>query len=650
MLQITFPKDIGVIKESRENYLFNINENDDKYFYNVKKDSNFKNVYSQIKMEGEKHLAHGSMPCFYCGSNGANVIPGFLHDTSGYNLWLYYDWRSSVLMCRDCSGNYSSSGLNYIKRVREVKKGDFNSILSFEPEILVPTLEPVHLHFKYDRDGYLIPRSERAERTISRFALNNDYLVERRYKSTAAFYNVQVRDKYINVGVVNKKTLENLTGSSLSNPVDLLFLPIGCNKITPFLNSLSSCFNKGFKYYRTSFDSKVPFKRVTYKEVWGDAFAVIKFPGLSSLSFNGIRGFSENQLVKFNGKSSLIIVGENGVGKSTFLEVMKRSLKVNYKNHVNDLVDNNISAPATYRVKYNSSNSEFVYLAGRRTGGERESCHVVHVSDSRSSSKGSNKIVNFINKINIEDEVVAWVCKTLADLLGLPNGKKIKYKKKFLYIVDGGNDEISIDCLSSGYNSIINIFGMILSEFDRKGDVNTVRAIYDNMSATVVLADEIELHLHPKFKRNIISSLKSTFPNILFVFTTHDPMVLSSSDQHDIVLLFEKNESDQTHIRADLPDHSELSTQQILSSPIFGLKSFSDENVATLMDEYYSALRVDDKGRSKDLRKKLGKLGYFGQSYRELLAFSAVDAYLSKGLEPDFDNIVSFLERADRND
>ncbi|MBC6475107.1 MAG: AAA family ATPase [Hormoscilla sp. GM102CHS1] len=43
----------------------------------------------------------------------------------------------------------------------------------------------------------------------------------------------------------------------------------------------------------------------------------------------------------------------------------------------------------------------------------------------------------------------------------------------------------------------------------------------------VVLIDEIELHLHPKWQREIIPALTRTFPNCQFIVTTHSPQVVS---------------------------------------------------------------------------------------------------------------------------
>jgi predicted ATP-binding protein involved in virulence len=42
----------------------------------------------------------------------------------------------------------------------------------------------------------------------------------------------------------------------------------------------------------------------------------------------------------------------------------------------------------------------------------------------------------------------------------------------------------------------------------------------------LVLIDEIELHLHPKWQRDILGRLRHVFPNCQFVVTTHSPLVL----------------------------------------------------------------------------------------------------------------------------
>jgi predicted ATP-binding protein involved in virulence len=47
----------------------------------------------------------------------------------------------------------------------------------------------------------------------------------------------------------------------------------------------------------------------------------------------------------------------------------------------------------------------------------------------------------------------------------------------------------------------------------------------------IVIIDEIELHLHPHWQQQILQNLRSTFPAIQFIVTTHSPQVLSTVDR-----------------------------------------------------------------------------------------------------------------------
>ena len=53
----------------------------------------------------------------------------------------------------------------------------------------------------------------------------------------------------------------------------------------------------------------------------------------------------------------------------------------------------------------------------------------------------------------------------------------------------------------------------------------------------IVLIDQIELHLHPKWQREIISALKRTFTNCQFIITTHSPQVVSNIQPKNIYVL-----------------------------------------------------------------------------------------------------------------
>ena len=52
-----------------------------------------------------------------------------------------------------------------------------------------------------------------------------------------------------------------------------------------------------------------------------------------------------------------------------------------------------------------------------------------------------------------------------------------------------------------------------------------------------VLVDELDLHLHPTWQVRLIPALKTVFPKLQFIATTHSPMVLPALAAEEIYLL-----------------------------------------------------------------------------------------------------------------
>ncbi len=56
----------------------------------------------------------------------------------------------------------------------------------------------------------------------------------------------------------------------------------------------------------------------------------------------------------------------------------------------------------------------------------------------------------------------------------------------------------------------------------------------------IVLIDEVDLHLHPQWQQRIIGNLRTAFPRVQFIVTTHSPQVLSTVPARCIKILGEK--------------------------------------------------------------------------------------------------------------
>lgn len=55
--------------------------------------------------------------------------------------------------------------------------------------------------------------------------------------------------------------------------------------------------------------------------------------------------------------------------------------------------------------------------------------------------------------------------------------------------------------------------------------------------SAIVLIDEIDLHLHPKWQRTVIKKLTETFPSCQFIATTHSPQIIAAVKPEQIMLL-----------------------------------------------------------------------------------------------------------------
>lgn len=57
----------------------------------------------------------------------------------------------------------------------------------------------------------------------------------------------------------------------------------------------------------------------------------------------------------------------------------------------------------------------------------------------------------------------------------------------------------------------------------------------------IVLIDEIDLHLHPKWQRNILKNFAETFPNCQFIVSTHSPQIIGEIPPENVLLVRDGN-------------------------------------------------------------------------------------------------------------
>lgn len=87
--------------------------------------------------------------------------------------------------------------------------------------------------------------------------------------------------------------------------------------------------------------------------------------------------------------------------------------------------------------------------------------------------------------------------------------------------------------LSDGYR---NMVGMVADIAHRAARLNPHHGAEAATKTTgIVLIDEIDLHLHPKWQRRVVQDLKKAFPKLQFIASTHSPFIIQSLEAGEVI-------------------------------------------------------------------------------------------------------------------
>lgn len=122
-------------------------------------------------------------------------------------------------------------------------------------------------------------------------------------------------------------------------------------------------------------------------------------------------------------------------------------------------------------------------------------------------------------RLKVLDALRAVVCELVPEFTDL----RVQESPRLGFIVDKRRQPFYLHQLSDGER------GLLALVFDLTRRLAIANPESDNPIAeggALVLIDEIELHLHPKWQRDVMGRLRGVFQNCQFVVTTHSPLVL----------------------------------------------------------------------------------------------------------------------------
>lgn len=147
----------------------------------------------------------------------------------------------------------------------------------------------------------------------------------------------------------------------------------------------------------------------------------------------------------------------------------------------------------------------------------------------------------------------------------------------------------------------------------------------------VVLVDEIDLHLHPRWQRALTEFLGQRFPRAQFIVTAHSPLVVQAAADANLVVLKREEGADHVTIYNDPEAVKGWRVDQILTSDLFGLESARPPEQEAMIVRRRSLLRNDRRSPAEDaeLRVLEGRLAGLpqGDDARDVEAWDIIHRF-----------------------
>jgi predicted ATP-binding protein involved in virulence len=111
-------------------------------------------------------------------------------------------------------------------------------------------------------------------------------------------------------------------------------------------------------------------------------------------------------------------------------------------------------------------------------------------------------------------------------------------------LIDRGSATVAVRQLSDGERGTL---ALVLDLTRRLAQANPEMNDPAAEAEAVVLIDELDLHLHPKWQRQIVSNLRTAFPRCQFIATTHSPQVIGEVEHDRIQIIADGQVYSPTH-------------------------------------------------------------------------------------------------------
>jgi WD40 repeat protein len=187
----------------------------------------------------------------------------------------------------------------------------------------------------------------------------------------------------------------------------------------------------------------------------------------------------------------------------------------------------------------------------------------------------------------------------------------LKVRDDFRVLIKTGTvpDGVPMEVLSQGLTSLFGWIGVLCQRLKETLENPTNDALPTD-SYALVLIDEIDAHMHPRWQQVLVHRLKKAFPNVQFIACTHSPLIVGGLSKEEVAA-FEL--VDGQILPVDFSADTTLGrTDQILVGELFGLSTTLDPVTQEMMRTYQRLL-----GKSKRSDAEQAEFMRLGQQLEE---------------------------------
>ena len=181
-------------------------------------------------------------------------------------------------------------------------------------------------------------------------------------------------------------------------------------------------------------------------------------------------------------------------------------------------------------------------------------------------------------------------------------GRHVAFKRvdrrQWTVVLATDDGDVSFDALSQGTSSILAWVGILLQ---RLYDIYPEADAPERQMA-LVLVDEIDAHLHPRWQRKLVTLTRGKFPNVQVIASSHSPLLAGCMHRTELLIVERDINTGLMQAKRPREELSGRKADDILTSSLFALPTSRSVDAEEKIKEYFSLFEKYDRSEVEDER------------------------------------------------